>query len=105
MQEFFFIFHKSVLKPENFSRNGMQIGNTFWVHISNKLHYLGELSFWEGNFWWTNYFDNVTDIRHNVFDVINARDRRQIKEFPEWSCRCVKNPRKWPGQDEIIAKI
>lgn len=74
MQEFFFIFYKLVLKFENFFRNDMQIGNIFWVYILNKLYYFGEFLFWEGNFWWINYFDNVIDICYNVFDVINVRN-------------------------------
>lgn len=33
--------------------------------------------------WRTIYSDDETDIRHNVFHVINARNRRRIKEILE----------------------
>lgn len=44
------IFNKSVLKSKHFTKNDMKVGKTFKVHISNKLQYLSELSFWGVHF-------------------------------------------------------
>lgn len=57
------------------------VGNTNKVHILKKT----------AKFRWTFIFGRliIDNKLHFFLDVLHASNRRQLKEFSKWSCRCV----------------